>query len=279
MDIMMVNNEFTYSTRGSALKGKAYTFRADPSRVSLLEAFGTDIVNLANNHVYDFGPDALLDTISTLDGAGIPHVGAGANLKEAEQPHYFVCNGRKIAIVAATQIERSLNYTKEATEDTPGVLKTLNAEKFVKVIQKAKKNSDHVIAVVHWGTEGDSNYGRDQYQLAKEFVLAGADAIVGGHTHCLQGFEIMDGVPIIYSLGNFWFSSGTLDTGLAKITISRTGELTMSFLPCIQQNLKTSLITEETEKQRVLDFMQSHSALGTSLTKEGILTQEQESGQ
>ncbi len=53
----------------------------------------------------------------------------------------------------------------------------------------------------------------------------------------------------------------------------------MSFLPCIQQNLKTSLITEETEKQRVLDFMQSHSALGTSLTKEGILTQEQESGQ
>ena len=279
MDIMMVNNEFTYSTRGSALKGKAYTFRADPSRVSLLEAFGTDIVNLANNHVYDFGPDALLDTISTLDGAGIPHVGAGANLKEAEQPHYFVCNGRKIAIVAATQIERSLNYTKEATEDTPGGLKTLNAEKFVKVIQKAKKNSDHVIAVVHWGTEGDSNYGRDQYQLAKEFVLAGADAIVGGHTHCLQGFEIMDGVPIIYSLGNFWFSSGTLDTGLAKITISRTGELTMSFLPCIQQNLKTSLITEETEKQRVLDFMQSHSALGTSLTKEGILTQEQESGQ
>ena len=68
VDVMLVNNEFTYSTRGTALRGKAYTFRADPSRVTLLEVFGTDIVNLANNHVYDYGEDALLDTIATLDG-------------------------------------------------------------------------------------------------------------------------------------------------------------------------------------------------------------------
>ena len=54
-------------------------------------------MNVANNHVYDYGPEALLDTIETLDRAGIPHVGAGANLKEASKPYYFVCNGRKIA--------------------------------------------------------------------------------------------------------------------------------------------------------------------------------------
>ena len=52
-DIMMINNEFTYSTRGEPLAGKDYTFRADPKRVALLETFGTDIVSLANNHVYD----------------------------------------------------------------------------------------------------------------------------------------------------------------------------------------------------------------------------------
>lgn len=271
MDIMMVNNEFTYSTRGTALKGKAYTFRADPSRVKLLEVFGTDIVNLANNHVYDYGPDALLDTITTLDEAGIPHVGAGANIEEAGKPYYFVCNGRKIAIVAATQIERTLNYTKEATEDAPGVLKTLEPEKFVEIIRKAKKNSDYVIAFVHWGTEGDSNYGRDQKNLARAFVNAGADAIIGGHTHCLQGFEIMDGVPIIYSLGNFWFSSSTQDTGLAKVTIDANGELTLSFIPCIQEKIKTSLVTEESQKQRILNFMQEHSASGVVVTEDGII--------
>lgn len=66
----------------------------------------------------------LIDTIDTLEEAGIPYVGAGKDLKDAMRPVYFVANGKKIAIVSATQIERSLNYTKEATETTPGVLKT-----------------------------------------------------------------------------------------------------------------------------------------------------------
>lgn len=270
-DVMMVNNEFTYSKRGTPLPGKAFTFRADPSRVELLKVFGTDIVNVANNHVYDYGPEALLDTLDTLRQAEIPYVGAGTNLEEASRPYYFVLNGRKIAIVSASQIERTLNYTKEATEHTPGVLKTLKPDKFVKVIKDAKKNSDYVIAVVHWGTEGDSKYGRDQYHLARTFVTAGADAVVGGHTHCLQGFEMIDGVPIIYSLGNFWFSSSTQDTGLAKITIDQSGELTMSFIPCIQENTRTRLITEESEKKRILDFMQSHSAAGVTVSEEGVV--------
>lgn len=276
VDVMLVNNEFTYSTRGTALRGKAYTFRADPSRVKLLEVFGTDIVNLANNHVYDYGEDALLDTIATLDEAGIPHIGAGANLEEAKKPYYFVYNGRKIAIVAATQIERTYNYTKEATDTTPGVLKTLEPDKFVEVIREAKKNSDYVIAFVHWGTEGDSNYGRDQTNLAKAFVNAGADAIIGGHTHCLQGFDMIEDVPVIYSLGNFWFSSSTQDTGLAEITIDEKGKLTLGFIPCIQEKVKTSLVTDEAQKQRILEFMRTHSAKGVTVTSDGIVQKEEE---
>ena len=270
-DVMMINNEFTYSTRGQALKGKAYTFRADPSRVELLKAFGTDIVNLANNHVYDFGPDALLDTIDTLDQAGIPHVGAGADLNEAEEPWYFVCNGKKIAIVAATQIERSTNYTKEATENTPGVLKTLQPDKFTGVIREAERNSDYVIAFVHWGTEGDSNFGRDQQNLAEAIAGAGADAIIGGHTHCLQGFDWIGDVPVIYSLGNFWFSDRTQDTGLAKVTIDADGTLQLGFVPCIQKNLCTSLVTEPKEKQRIFTFLQKYSASGVTVSEDGIV--------
>ena len=276
MDIMMINNEFTYSTRGEPLPGKTYTFRANPRRAALLHTFGTDIANLANNHVYDYGPDALLDTIDALDREGIPHVGAGANIEEAGKPYYFICNGRKIAIVSATQIERSTNYTKEATEDTPGVLKTLNPDRFVEVIEQADKRSDCVIAVVHWGTEGNSDYGQDQVKLARAFVDAGADAIIGGHTHCLQGFEIMDGVPVIYSLGNFWFSSRTLDTGLAKVTMDRNGELALSFIPCIQEQFRTSLVKDEAETERIFSFLQKHSAKGTVLTEEGVVRQEQQ---
>ena len=148
----------------------------------MLETFGTDIVSLANNHVYDYGEAALIDTIDTLEEAGIPYVGAGKDLKDAMRPVYFVANGKKIAIVSATQIERSLNYTKEATETTPGVLKTLNPDKFLKVIEEARDNSDYVIAFVHWGTEGNNYFGSDQVALAKQFVEAGVDVIIGGHT-------------------------------------------------------------------------------------------------
>ena len=69
-----------------------------------------------------------MDTIDTVEKAQIPYVGAGRNLQEAMKPVYFIANGRKIAIVSATQIERSLNYTREATEERAGVLKTLNPE-------------------------------------------------------------------------------------------------------------------------------------------------------
>lgn len=271
MDVMMLNNEYTYSRRGTPLPGKTFTFRADPSRAKLLKVFGTDIVNLANNHVYDYGPKALLDTIAVLDKEKIAHVGAGKNIRQASEPYYFVCNGRKIAITAATQIERSTNYTKEATKDTPGVLKTLNPDKFVSVIKKAKKNSDYVIAVVHWGTEGSSDYGQDQEQLAKAFVNAGADAVIGGHTHCLQGFEMIDGVPVMYSTGNFWFSRRTQDTGLAKITIDRKGKLRLSFVPCIQEGLRTYLVKDKAQKKRIFHFLREHSAQGTEITEKGVV--------
>lgn len=258
-DILMINNEFPYSSRGTALEGKAYTFRADPSRVSLLNVFGTDVVGIANNHMYDYGPDALVDTLDTLDRAGVPHTGAGRNISEAEQPVYFIANGRKICIIAATQIERSYNYTKEATETEPGVLKTLQAARYVAAIERARENSDYVIAFVHWGTEGDSRYGQDQVNLANQFVAAGADVIIGGHTHCLQGSQYIDGTPVIYSLGNFWFSSETLDTGIAQVRIQKDGTIDFRFIPCIQDGYQTSLVTGEAEKQRILDFMESIS--------------------
>lgn len=270
-DIMMINNEYTYSTGGTAIPGKAYTFRAQPSRVEVLKQLGVDIVSVANNHVYDYGPEALVDTLETLENAEIPYVGAGRNLKEAKKIVYFIANGKKIAIVSATQIERSYNYTKEATKDTPGVLKTLNPDKFVEVIKEARKNSDYVIVYPHWGTEGTNVYGSDQEALAKTFAEAGADVIIGGHTHCLQGFSYVDGVPVLYSLGNFWFNSSRLETGMAQVRIQKDGELKLRFLPCMQENTKTRLLTEGSERTEVLDFMRRLSD-GVEIDEDGYVT-------
>lgn len=104
---------------------------------------------------------------------------------------YVVTGGRKIAIVSATEIERFYHFTQKAQKEKPGVLKTQQEEVWKKELKRAKKNSDYVIAYVHWGTEGKIHYGQDQTEIADLCVKAGADAVIGGHPHRLQGVEFI----------------------------------------------------------------------------------------
>lgn len=275
-DILMINNEFTYGEGGTPLEGKAYTFQAHPSKVQWLTDIGADIISLANNHVYDYGAEGLLSTLKTVEQEGIPYVGAGKNLDEAKKIVYFIINGKKIAFTSATQIERTYNYTKEATEDSPGVLKTLNADKYVKVIEEARKKADYVIAFVHWGTEGRIYYQEDQKALAQKFVDAGVDVVIGGHTHCLQGFEYRDGVPIFYSLGNFWFDwdeENSKATGLAQMIIHEDGSADYRFIPCVYDEYTTYKLTLESDIEAAYEYMESISN-GVKLDENGYWMKE-----
>ena len=246
-DIMMVNNEFTYSNRGKPLSGKTFTFRARPETAANLSLISADIVSLANNHVYDYGETALVDTLDTLKQYGIPYVGAGRNLEEAKEIVYFRAGDMKLAYVSATQVERSYVYSKEATETTAGVLRTYDPSKFLEVN-------------VHWGTEGVSGFEADQQSLGHQYIDAGADLVIGDHPHCLQGIEYYKGVPIFYSLGNFWFNSKTRDTGLVEADVSGEGILELRFVPCLQKGCRTTLVTDEGERRRMFDFLEGISA-------------------
>lgn len=254
-DILFMNNEFVYSNDSEALVGKAYTFRADESRVELLHELGVDIVSLGNNHTYDFGKEGLLDTLEVLEEAGIAYVGAGENIEDAGKIVYAVANGRKIAFVAATEIERNIQYTKAATETEPGVLKTRNPQRFISIIEYAANTSDYVIAVPHWGTEGTLYADASQKNQAKLYAEAGADVIIGGHPHRMQGVQYYGEIPVAYSLGNFWFSTGTLYTTVTQVIIQEDGELCLRFLPCEQKELTTSLLTDKTEKDGFYHYL------------------------
>lgn len=276
-DILLMNNEFPYSDRGQPVPGKAYTFCASSDRVKLLQTFGADIVTLANNHAYDYGEDALFDTMKLLRDEDIVYVGAGKNLDEASKIVYYIANGRKIAILSATEIERSVKYTREATEDRSGVLKTLNPSYFTELIRKADANSDYVIAVVHWGTEGNLYADSKQTGMARQFVEAGADAVIGGHPHRLQGVGFFDEVPVAYSLGNFWFSDGTLYTTLAQVVISDDGNLQLKFVPCLQKDLTTKLITDKNEMDEFYRYVAAISN-DIGLDEEGYIYSKTDDG-
>ena len=269
-DIFMINNEFTFTSRGTPTVNKKFTFRANPGNVSMYEEMGVDIVSVANNHIYDYGEISLLDTLDTLEQAEIPYVGAGRNLQEAMTPVYYIANGMKIAFVSATQIERnSVPDTKEATQDSAGVLRCMNPDNLLLVIEEAKKNSDYVILYIHWGTESQEAIDWLQEQQAPIYAQAGVDLIIGDHPHCLQKMDSVEGVPVIYSLGNFWFNSRTQNSCVVKVAL-RAGEMeSFQFIPCRQSDCRTVLLAGQ-EKTEVLDYMRTISP-NVTIDEEGYV--------
>ena len=270
-DIMALNNEFAYSNRGTPTADKQFTFRARPETAAYLTDLGVDIVSLANNHAYDYGPTALEDTLDTLRETGIPYVGAGRNIDEARQPVYYIVGDLKIAFVSATQIERlDTPDTKEATETSPGVFRCWNGARLMETIREAAQNSDFVVAYIHWGTENQAELDWAQLKQAPELIAAGANLVIGDHPHCLQPIGVIQGVPVIYSLGNFWFNSKTLDTGMVEVTIDETGIVSYQFIPCLQSGCKTTLL-QGAEKERVLAYMRSISE-GVRIDEDGFVS-------
>ena len=250
-DFMVANSEFTVSNRGSKIPGKMYTFRASPERLSIYGEMGVDLVTLANNHVYDFGPLAFNDMLESFEAIKMPYVGAGRNLDDAKKPYYLTLpSGYRIAFVNATRAEKWGIDTPGATATTGGVLLCYDTTEFINTIKEAKANSNYVIAIVHWGTEKSHRLEQVQKTTAQDYLNAGADIIVGGHAHTLQGIDYNNGKPIIYNLGDFIFNNGTEDTGILQIKFLADGGIKYYFLPGLQKNVFTNLLSGDARTQK-----------------------------
>lgn len=269
-DVFLINNEFTYGERGNPLSGKTWTFQASPSTVNLLKDMGADIVSLANNHVYDYGEIGFTDTMAVLDEAEIPYVGAGMNISEAAEGYYFIINGIKVGIVAASRAEK-VSFTPVADYNKAGVMGTYDSENFLKAVKFAKSQCDYLIAYVHWGTENSTKLETAQKEMAREYIDAGVDAVIGGHTHCLQGMEFYNGKPIVYSVGNFWFNSKTLDSCVITVELDRDMNPEISILPLKQQNCETRLLTGE-DARDLFDRVESYEPQGVTILDDGTIT-------
>ncbi len=261
-DIFMLNNEFAYTNKGVPQTAKGYIFRADPAKAGRLHEMGVDIVSIANNHAYDYGAEGFLDTIDTLDSVDMPYVGGGRNLEDARNHIvYFIANGIKIGYIAATQVERDLPvYTQPATEENPGVVRCYDPELVNEMIKQAKANCDFVIVYPHWGTELVNEIQDDQRALAQSFVDSGADFVIGGHAHVLQGAEYYKDVPIFYGLSNFCFSSRVRESCVVNLHLTIEGIEQIRFFPCMESAGITIQCDEgDSDYQHILDLMNTYS--------------------
>lgn len=199
-DLTFANLECPVSDQGKE-KGHRYSFRADPQAIEGLLSAGIDVVSVANNHMYDWGPDALLDTVHRLREAGIRPVGAGANDLEAHYPQLVQLGDLRLAFLTYVAIEP--RYAT-AEPGKPGVA-WLEPERVLADIRFARPLADLVIVSPHWGVEYAPKPNRAHVELARRMIDAGADLVVGTHPHVIQPVEEYGGRWIAYSLGNFIF--------------------------------------------------------------------------
>lgn len=198
-DFVIGNLETPITRRGTPVRDRFYIFRLNPSLAKSLTTINLSGVTLGNNHLFDYGPEGVYDTIQNLENLGIKFSGAGPTLEEARRPITLESGMIKVYILSYCGRPPDRYY---AGNDRPGTA-PMDMKIITEDINKYKKHNNVVIVSLHWGIEQTHMIQKDQISLAHEIINQGADAIVGHHPHWPQGIEIYRQKPIIYSLGNF----------------------------------------------------------------------------
>ncbi len=194
------------------MRRKADVIYAKDEDLLRLKELNINIVSLANNHFTDLGIEGARHTIQLLDQMGIMHCGAGDNIEEASKPVTVNHGGESYAFLAFCDWrEETVGWCPFASETQPGV-NPMTDDYVVSEIKKYKNLYDYVIVIPHWGIEYVVHPSINVYRLAKKMIDAGADLILGGHTHCIQPIWKYKGKPVVFSMGNFLFPDRLLTT-------------------------------------------------------------------
>jgi len=234
-DLTVADLETPITNGGGSKQTKEYVYYSSPETLPAFKEAGFDLVNLANNHVMDYGAEGLLETFRHLNDNGIPYIGAGKNAEEAFKPVIIEKKGVKIAFLGFSRVVP--DHSWKAGPDHAGVADAYNYTLPVEAIKKAKARADLVVVFAHWGVERQDTPESYQRDLAHRFIDAGADLIVASHPHVLQGFETYKGKWIAYSLGNFIFTTNdvvkTWDSMILEASCSKEGECAVNAVPVL----------------------------------------------
>jgi len=227
-DVRFVNLESTLSEQGGRTVNphSKLVFTGPPVAAEALARAKIDVVSLANNHAWDFGRQALLETLAHLDRVGIAYTGVGRTRDAAYGPTFVERRGFKLAFLAVTDMWNQVLHPHPGKEH---IADAAEAEQVLRRIRALRRDEhvDFILVSFHGGVEyGPTPLPRHR-QLLHKLIAAGADAVIGHHPHVLQRVELLAGKPIFYSLGNLmmrmkpgkrWTEIGAL----ARLELSRT---------------------------------------------------------
>lgn len=268
-DVSMANFESPISERGIKENDKLYTFRVKPQNLKVLTEGGINLVALSNNHILDFGAEALLDTFSNLKDNNIRYAGAGENIYAAYAPVYFEIKGVRSAFLSSSHVIPFVAW--HAGPNKPGVSSTYDPSRILSEIVKAKSKADIVVVYLHWGEEKSPMPVSYQKNLARMYIDKGADIVIGSHPHVLQGLEFYKGKIIAYSLGNFIFTNQNMETMILNVEIKEKEISKVQIIPCKIDNFRPVLIRDKSQTIQFFNKLKNIS-FGVQINSEGIVT-------
>jgi hypothetical protein len=196
-----------------------FIFTGKPALTEIFVRAGIDWMSLANNHVKDAGTDGIMDTRKNLDRYGIKYAGAGKNLQQARQFSVLDVNGLKVALISCTSI---INGPGGYATDTSSGSMPCRKGLVNRSIREAREKADVVIVYPHWGAEYNRSPVGNQRSLAAAWSEAGADLILGAHSHVAGAIEEVGDTPIFYSLGNFIFDQNWRTETMESVLLEAT---------------------------------------------------------
>lgn len=272
-DITAGNLEMPITKVDEPADNKTYVFKGAPEALNGLVDAGFDVVSLANNHTLDHGINGLLDTMKYLDEYGIYHVGAGNNAEEAYAPYIQEVNGIKVAYVATSRVLPETTW--KANRYSAGLAESYDPTQTLDSIAELEETAHITVVLVHWGKERADSPDENQLNLAKKYIDAGADLVIGSHPHVLQGFEQYNGKWIAYSLGNFVFSAHPKDrqaeTGVLTATCNHAADCELQFAPMKINNAQPTPV-EGTDAANILQFLEQVSLGGVEIDERGNIS-------
>ncbi len=274
-DLVLGNLESPFSTRGVPERHKEVVARANPDSLEGLSYSGIGVVSLANNHIMDYGPAALQDTLRLLDKQGIGHFGAGMSREEARQPFVYTQNGIRICF----QAYLCWGETSRGPLGPAGLHKSQTAQE----LKIARQQADFVITVLHGGVMFQDAPTLEMIRLAHWIIDHGADFVIGHHPHVIQGIEKYKKGLIAYSLGNFIFDSyenelpdeRTRQGLILKIELRKKESLYYEYQPIpirIVNGFQVELIPDGNERDDVLAHLDRLSSAGFLSESRGYLS-------
>ncbi len=237
-----------------------------PQNLAFLQECGTDCAVLANNHFGDYGPDAAVATLHLLNENGIAHVGGGEDAGQAYEAFRAERDGVSVSFLAVCENEFGC-----ADSNSSGAA-GYDPRRLYRRIREEKQRSDKVVVIFHGGNEENPLPSPDTVDRYRMLIDWGADAVVGGHPHCMQGYEVYRDCPIVYSMGNFYFPHPDCGDGwhhgyLVQLELLPGQPVSFVPVPYVHDpETDTLRLLTGAEKDRILCYLQKLSRITADAT-------------